>query len=134
MCLAGVFKCYFFHLRQIIVISILSLHIINEPTLVGKPVFEMIHSQWQCVELRLYGCKESSVRSSRSGITGHAWRFFSVIRATLVRLSLHQWLCVWLHHKIRVAARLPSRASLERFCGSRHRKCKSASLQTYGHR
>lgn len=40
---------------------------------------------------------------------------FSVIRATLVRLSLHQWLCVWLHHKIRVAARLPSRASLERF-------------------
>jgi len=63
MRLAGVFKCYFFHLRQIIVISILSLHIINEPTLVGKPVFEMIHSQWQCVELRLYGCKESSVRS-----------------------------------------------------------------------
>ena len=26
----------------------------------------------------------------RAGRTGHAWRFFSVIRATLVRLSLHR--------------------------------------------
>ena len=50
------------HFLQIIVKAITPLHIIDNPLLIGKTIFEMLDSKRQSIILRFEGSKESTVR------------------------------------------------------------------------
>ena len=63
MFLGVVFEGYFFYCLQIIVKTIFSFDVIDEPRLVGKPVTEMPDGEWQYIVKRFDGGEESAIVS-----------------------------------------------------------------------